>query len=81
VHNYDQNEENHYINCFHYNNWNYLLEYKDSEIEIENAQKIIGTRNRISHEYDNISDEVIWTIIIKELPKLKIEIDNLKNKH
>jgi uncharacterized protein with HEPN domain len=81
VHNYDQNEENHYINCFRYNNWNYLLEYKDSEIEIENAQKIIGTRNRISHEYDNISDEVIWTIIIKELPKLKIEIDNLKNKH
>jgi len=26
------------------------------------------------HEYDNISDEVIWTIIIKELPKLKKEI-------
>lgn len=33
--------------------------------------QIIGTRNRIAHEYDTISDEVIWTIIIRELPKLK----------
>ena len=57
---------------------NRISKYKNTEIEIKNAQKIIGTRNRIAHEYDNISDEVIWTIIIKELPKLKAEIDNLK---
>lgn len=57
---------------------NRILNYKNSEIEIKNAQKIIGTRNRIAHEYDNISDEVIWTIIIKELPNLKKEISQLK---
>lgn len=50
-------------------------------IEIKNAQKIIGTRNRISHEYDNISDEVIWTIILRELPELKKEINDLKKQH
>lgn len=50
---------------------NRISKYKYSEIEIKNAQKIIGTRNRIAHEYDSISDEVIWTIIIKELPELK----------
>lgn len=60
---------------------NRILKYKNSVIEIKNAQKIIGTRNRIAHEYDSISDEIIWTIINKELPKLKIEISKLKNKH
>ena len=57
---------------------NRILKYKNSEIEIKNARKIIGTRNRIAHEYDSISDEVIWTIIIKELPELKKEIKGLK---
>ncbi|MFV0593983.1 MAG: DUF86 domain-containing protein [Draconibacterium sp.] len=57
---------------------NRISKYKASDIEIKNAKKIIGTRNRIAHEYDNISDEVIWTIIMKELPMLKAEIDNLK---
>lgn len=58
---------------------NRITSYKKIEIKIDNAKKIIGTRNRISHEYDNISDEVIWTIIIIELPKLKDEILKLKN--
>lgn len=60
---------------------NRILKYEHTEIEIRNAQKIIGTRNRIAHEYDSISDEVIWTIIIKELPELKKEVNELKNKH
>lgn len=59
---------------------NRILKYEHTEIEIRNAQKIIGTRNRIAHEYDSISDEVIWTIIIKELPELKKEVNELKNK-
>ena len=57
---------------------NRISKYKYCNIEIKNAQKIIGTRNRISHEYDNISDEVIWTIISTELPQLRIEINELK---
>jgi uncharacterized protein with HEPN domain len=27
--------------------------------------------------YDSISDENIWSILIKHLPKLKIEVDEL----
>jgi len=57
---------------------NRITNYKFAEIEIQNARQIIGTRNRIAHEYDNISDEVIWTIIVRELPKLKEEILKLK---
>ncbi len=47
---------------------------KDGSFEITNSQKIIGTRNRIAHGYDKISDDLIWSIVINHLPKLKIEI-------
>lgn len=50
---------------------------QDSSFPIESAQKIIGTRNRIIHSYDNISDEVIWTIVSRELPGLKKQIEKL----
>jgi uncharacterized protein with HEPN domain len=47
---------------------------KDKTFKLENAQKIVGTRNRIAHGYDKISDDLIWSIVINHLPKLKIEI-------
>jgi uncharacterized protein with HEPN domain len=53
---------------------------KDSNIHLENAQKIIGTRNRIAHGYDKISDDLIWSIVINHLPKLKAEISELLSK-
>ena len=49
----------------------------DPGFPIENAKRIIGTRNRIIHDYDRISDEIIWTIVNRELPDLKNEIANL----
>ena len=42
---------------------------------IDQAKSIIGTRNRIIHSYDNISDEVIWTIVVRDLPKLKAQVE------
>lgn len=56
---------------------NRIIKHKETDFEINNAQKIIATRNRIAHEYDSISDEVIWTIIIRELPELKKEIQSI----
>ena len=50
---------------------------EDANIEITNARNIVGTRNRIIHSYDNISDDMIWSIVINSLPKLKIEIHQL----
>jgi uncharacterized protein with HEPN domain len=49
----------------------------NSNFQLENAKNIIGTRNRIIHSYDNISDELIWAIVCKELPKLKEQVDKL----
>jgi uncharacterized protein with HEPN domain len=49
----------------------------DKDFPIENAKQIIGIRNRIIHSYDNISDEVLWTFVCRELPKLKLQVDLL----
>jgi uncharacterized protein with HEPN domain len=52
----------------------------DPTFNLENAKNIIGTRNRIIHSYDNISDEVIWTIVCRELPDLKIQLEKYLHK-
>ena len=48
---------------------------KDNDFKLENSEKIIGTRNRIIHGYDNISDDMIWSIVINHLPKLRVEVE------
>ena len=50
---------------------------KDRNFQLENAEKIIGTRNRIIHGYNKISDDLIWSIVINHLPKLKEEVSRL----
>ena len=50
---------------------------RDKHFKLDNAQQIIGTRNRIVHGYDKISDDLIWSIVINNLPKLKEEVSNL----
>ena len=45
--------------------------------KISHAKSIIGLRNQVIHAYDSISDENIWSILIKHLPNLKIEVDEL----
>ena len=40
-------------------------------------QSDLGTRNRIIHSYDNISDEVLWTIFFRDLPQLKVQVEQL----
>ncbi len=52
---------------------------KDKGFKIDNVEKIIGTRNRIIHGYDKISDDLIWSIVINHLPKLKEEVSGLLN--
>lgn len=49
----------------------------DSEIVISNSRKIVDVRNRIIHGYDSVSDDVIWGIIIRNLPVLQKEVEEL----
>lgn len=48
------------------------------DFPIITARKIIDTRNRIIHNYDDVSDQIIWTIVVQYLPELQKEIDNLR---
>jgi len=50
---------------------------QDKNFKLSNARQIIGTRNRIIHTYDKITDDLIWSIIINSLPKLKEEVEDL----
>jgi len=47
---------------------------KETGLEISHSKKIVSLRNRIIHGYDVISDELIWGILINDLPRLKSEI-------
>jgi uncharacterized protein with HEPN domain len=50
---------------------------KQPDIAISDIKKIIITRNRIIHGYDTVSDEIIWSIVVKHLPKLEEEVADL----
>ena len=47
------------------------------DIQISNSRKIVDARNKIIHGYDEISDDVIWGIVVNHLPTLKIEVEDL----
>ena len=47
---------------------------KDENLEITDKRKIISVRNRIIHGYDQVSDELIWSIITQYLPVLEKEV-------
>jgi len=49
------------------------------DIGITDSRKIVDTRNRIIHGYDNVSDDVIWLIVNKYLPILEGEVKILQD--
>lgn len=51
----------------------------DPTIAISNAKQIVGTRNYLIHGYDSLRLEMIWAIVINDLPKLKQEILSILN--
>jgi len=53
---------------------------QDPDIAISGKKLIISMRNRVIHGYDKIDNEIIWGAIVRHLPNLKIEIENLLNK-
>jgi len=53
------------------------IEKLDSLLDISGKRQIINMRNRVIHGYDKIDDEIIWGTIVRYLPALKIEINNL----
>jgi len=46
-------------------------------IAITNARKIVDARNYISHGYDSLSADILWSIVINHLPLLRQEVETL----
>ena len=49
----------------------------DSNLPITDARKIVGTRNYVIHAYDSLRPDMLWAIVIKDLPILKEEITTI----
>lgn len=50
---------------------------KHPDFPLSDAKQIIGTRNRIIHGYDTISDDLILSIVINHLPRLKAQVEQI----
>lgn len=50
----------------------------DGSLRIPHSDRIISLRNRLVHAYDSIQLSIIWSIALKDVPKLKAELDKLK---
>ena len=50
---------------------------EDKNIAITNSRKIVDARNYIIHGYDSLSADILWSIVINHLPKLKEEAQTL----
>ena len=42
--------------------------------QVSHAQKVISFRNILAHGYDQISDQIVWSVIQVDLPILKREL-------
>ena len=48
-------------------------EYQNEHPEIPWGE-MIGMRNKLAHDYDDIDWELVWDTVINDLPKLKAAI-------
>lgn len=49
----------------------------DPRVDISNARRIVDLRNWVIHAYDNVDNVIIWGILHKDLPLLKVQVSNL----
>lgn len=47
------------------------------DVPITSVKQIVSTRNYIIHGYDSLDDEILWSIVIKHLSVLKLEVKEL----
>ncbi len=44
------------------------------DFPITHARAIIGTRNKIAHEYEKVEPEFLWGLVSRHIPALKIDV-------
>ncbi len=51
----------------------------EKDFPLSKAAEIIAFRNRVIHAYDAVDDNLVWKIIVKDLPVLHQEVLKLIN--
>lgn len=41
------------------------------------ARKVVDTRNFVIHAYDSLREDILWAIVIRHMPLLKKEIEEI----
>lgn len=49
----------------------------DSSIVLKNSKAIIATRNRVIHGYDSVTPEFLWSLVIRHIPLLQEDVEDL----
>jgi len=51
---------------------------QDPEIEsrVPALHEWVGLRNRIIHVYDDVDDDIIWTVVLTEVPELIADLED-----
>ena len=50
------------------------------DLAVSSARKIVNLRNRVIHAYDSVDEILIWKVVIKDIPILLSEIQQLLTK-
>jgi uncharacterized protein with HEPN domain len=49
----------------------------NADLPVSSARKIVNLRNRVIHAYDDVDETIIWNVIIKDIPVLLNEVQQL----
>lgn len=54
-----------------------LRYFPDLANNISDCAKILAFRNRLIHGYSVVSNEVVWEVVVSDIPKLQAEVQKL----
>lgn len=47
------------------------------DIPLDDARKVVDLRNFVIHGYDKVDNVIIWGILLRDLPRLKQQVNDL----
>ncbi len=47
------------------------------DLEIPEAKRVIGLRNRVIHAYDSVDDVLVWAVLVNHLVPLQKKVEDL----